>query len=217
MPPTTLQSDTQDATAASVAATLAAPTILADVSSTVIDTDIVPGIKRSLDVRLNQKVSQDVLRAIALELKSNDSRQYDRTFIVYYLPAMNVDSGGWATTNFNPTLDVRILGLTAQEEQALLTEPPATDREVTGSWLDETPYVGSRITIYREDGTLYIDFKYKDGSILKEELAEKPSPLGQRFDKKEGSSFGDHWIIDREGNLQIRDDNGLIYTAKKIQ
>ena len=67
----------------------------------------------NLDVRLNQKVSQDVLRAIALELKSNDSRQYDRTFIVYYLPAMNVDSGGWATTNFNPTLDVRILGLTA--------------------------------------------------------------------------------------------------------
>jgi len=48
-------------------------------------------------------------------------------------------------------------------------------------------------------------------------LVEKPSPLGQRFDMKEGSSFGDHWVINREGNLQIRDNAGLISTAKRIQ
>lgn len=196
----------------------AAPSIIPDdVSYTVIDTDIIPGIKRSLDVRLNQKVSQDVLRAIALELKSNDSRQYDRTFIAYYLPGMTVDAGAWATTHFNPTLDVRILGLTVPEEKALVTEPLAADREVTGSWLDEITYAGSRITIYREDGTLYIEWKFKDGSTLKEKLVEKPSPLGQRFDMKEGSSSGDHWVIDQEGNLQIRDNLGLISTAKKIK
>ena len=188
-----------------------------DVSYTVIGTDIIPSIKRSLDVRLNQKVSQDVLRAIALELKSSDSRQYDRTFIAYYLPGMTVNAGSWATTHFNPTLDVRILGLTVPEEKALVTEPLAADREVTGSWLDEITYAGSRITIYREGGTLYMDRKFKDGSGGKEELVEKPSPLGQRFDMKEGSSSGDHWVIDQEGNLQIRDNLGLISTAKKIK
>lgn len=189
--------------------------IPADVSYEVIDTDIVPGIKRSLDVRLNKKVSEDVLRAIALEVKSNDLRQYDRTFICYYLPDMAVGAGAWATTHFDPTLDVRILGLTAQEEQALVTEPTPSNREVIGSWLSEL--IGSQITIYREDDTLYIEQKFKDGSSLKEELVEKSSPLSQRFDLKKGSSFGDHWIIDRGGNLQIRDNAGLISTAKRIQ
>ena len=132
--------------------------IPADVSYLVIDSDIRPGIKRSLDIRLNKKVSEDVLRAIALELKSNDSRQYDRTFIVYYLRGMTVGAGGWATTHFDPTLEVRILGLTAQEEQAFVTEPAPSDREVIGRWLDES-FLGSQITIYREDGTLYMEQK----------------------------------------------------------
>ncbi len=194
----------------------ATPIIPADIPYSVIDTDIVPSIKRSLDVRLNKKVSEDVLRAIALELKSNDSRQYDRTFIVYYLPGMTVDAGGWGTTHFDPTLDVRILGLTAQEEQALLTERAPSDLEVIGSWLNESSFMGGRITIYREDGKLYMELKFSDGSSLNEELEEKSAPLGQRFDWIVGSGSGDHWIIDKEGNLQIRDSEGLISTAKRI-
>ena len=82
-----------------------------DVSYSVIATDNVPGIKRSLDVRLNKEVSEETLRAIALKLKSNESQEYERTFIGYYLPGMTIDAGYWATTHFNPTLDVRILGL----------------------------------------------------------------------------------------------------------
>ena len=191
------------------------PTLTPLPAYSVIATDVVPGIKRSLDVRLGKKVSEEELRAIAIELKSNDSRQYDRTFIVYYLPGVTVGSGGWATTHFNPTLDVRILGLTAQEEQALSTERALSDREIIGNWLSD--FMGGRITIYREDGTLYIEMKFNDGSNLKEELQEKSSPLGRRFDIIMASSFGDHWIIDREGNLQIRDSEGLISTAKRIQ
>ena len=126
-----------------------------------------------------------------------------------------VSNRSLASFRFNPTLDVRILGLTTQEEQALVTERPAPDGEIIGRWLDESP--GSLITIYREYGTLYMEWKFKDGSSLKEELVEKLSPLGQRFDWKEGSGFGDHWIIDREGNLQIRDNYGLVSTTTRIQ
>ena len=56
-----------------------------DVTYSVIQTNIVTGIRKSIDVRLNKKVSEDALREIALELKARDSRPYDRTFIVYYL------------------------------------------------------------------------------------------------------------------------------------
>ncbi len=57
------------------------PIIPDDVSYSIIDSSTLPGIKRSLDVRLSKKVSERTLRAIALKLKSQDSRDYDRTFI----------------------------------------------------------------------------------------------------------------------------------------
>jgi len=48
-------------------------------------------------------------------------------------------------------------------------------------------------------------------------LVARKSPLGQRFDKVADSTAGDHWILDSGGNLQLRDNEGLIATAKKIE
>jgi len=192
-------------------------TIPRDVSFSIIDSSTLPGIKRSLDVRLNKKVSEQTLCAIALKLKAQDSRAYERTFIEYYLPGMPVGAGAWATTHFNPNLEVRILGLKAEEEQKLAAQREPANREIIGRWLDESPFVGSRITIFREDGKLFIEHTFKDGSNLKKELVEKKTSPGRRFDKVEGSSAGDHWVLGSDGNLQVRDNDGLISTAKKIE
>jgi hypothetical protein len=192
-----------------------ASVIPANVSYEVLNTDIIPDIKRSLDIRLNKKVSEDVLRAIALELKSSDSNDYEHTFICYYLPDMTVGAGAWATTHFDPTLEINIYGLTVQEEQELIAEPTPSNVEIIGIWLDEL--TGTRIIFYQEDDMIFMEWQFKDGSSLKEEMIKSSSPLGQRFDKKEGSDYGDHWIIDQDGNLQIRDDFGVISTAQKVQ
>lgn len=188
-----------------------------DVSYSVIETNTIPGIKRSLDVRMNRKVPEDVLRAIALKLKAGDSRKYQRTFISYYLPGMKVGGGAWATSHFDPTLSVRILGLTAKEEKTLAAKQPPADQNVIGQWIDERPFVASRITIFREGSSIYIEQVFKDGSRLKKEVVEKKSSHGWRFDMIEVSSSGDHWVIDSRGILQIRDNEGLIATAKKIK
>lgn len=190
-------------------------TIPSDVSFSVIDSTTLPGIKRSLDVRLNKKVSEQILRALAFTLRAQDSRAYDRTFIAYYLPGMPVDAGAWATTHFNPNLEVRILGLTAEDENKLLTQPDLGG-EIIGRWLDESPFVGSRITIFRDEGRFFIEQIFKDGSSLKNEVVERKSSLGRRFDKVDAST-GDHWILDSKGNLQVRDNDGLIATAKKLE
>ena len=94
-----------------------------DVTYAIIDSHTIGGIKRSLDIRLNRKVPEDVLRAIALKLRSMDPRQFDRTFISYYLEGMQVGAGAWATTHFNPALEVRILGLSIEDEERLTREP----------------------------------------------------------------------------------------------
>ncbi|MCH7686317.1 MAG: hypothetical protein IH899_06510 [Planctomycetes bacterium] len=188
-----------------------------DVTYRIIDQNTVPGIKRSLDIELNKKVPKSVLTAIAHKLKSSDSASYERTFIGYYLPDMKRNAGYWATTHFNPDLDVRILGLTTDQEAALTKTTEDPSRDVVGNWLDERPFVGHKVSIFTQDSKLYMETTFKDGSQGKYELIEKPSPLGRRFEKVDGSAAGDHWILDSGGNLQLRDNEGIISTARKLQ
>ena len=135
-----------------------------DVSYSIINSTATAGIKRSLDVRLNKRVAEDTLRALALKLKSQDSRDYDRTFITYYLPGMTVGAGAWATTHFRPDLEVKIWGLWTEEEKKLTpaTRPaPAMGDVIRGgvhtesdfrvavaqffdAWPDEGDVVGAR-------------------------------------------------------------------------
>lgn len=195
-----------------------APAIPKDVTYTIIETHKIPGIKRSLDVRLNRRVSEGVLRSIAMELKSSDPATYERTFIVYLLPDMKVGAGAWATTHFNPNLEVRILGLTVEQEQRLRTETRPASRVVVGSWLDESAAgTANKVTIFREGGKLFMERKYPDGSSGKQEMIEKRVAGGMRFEKKAGSQFGEYYLIDRQGNLQCLDRDGQVWVAGKVE
>ena len=185
------------------------------VSYPVENTDIVSDHKRGLEVRLNKRVSEDVLRAIALELKKRDSREYDRTFIDYYLPDMELGAGAWATTHFNPDLEVRILGL-SKEQEAALSEIEDSDRDVMSGWLEDT-FTQSRYLLFRENGRLFMERTFGDGSSRVMEVVEKQSPHGRRLDRVEETNTDDYWVIDESGNLQLRDSEGLVTTAEKIE
>lgn len=196
---------------------------------TVINTSARPGIKRTIDVRLKRKELEGTLRVIANKLKSQDARKYDRTFISYYLPGMEVGSGAWATTHFDPDLEVRILGPTEAEGRIVIRrlaeKQLERNREVIGRWLDHDPSgrdsihnLGGRITIFRSAGKIFFEQNFKDGGTYKTELVwNRESPAGRRFDKVKRSRAGDHWIIGHDGNLQAHDDQGLISTSKKIK
>lgn len=129
------------------------------------------GIKRSIDVRLNHKVSEDVLRAIALKLKASDPKTYERTFICYYLPGQAVGAGAWATTHFNPGLEVRILDLGQPTEQGSVAdqfmkefEQKKPRQEPARIWTDNTgkyhikaafmEVTGDKVRIRRENGRI---------------------------------------------------------------
>ncbi len=188
-----------------------------DVKYSIIKTDVLHNFKRSLDVRLNRRVTKDVLRSIALKLKSEDPKNYERTFISYVLPKMVVNSGAWATTHFNPSLEIKILGLTIEQAENILKDTKDSSRKVIGSWLDERPFSSNKITIYLQNEKLYMEQRFPDGTSSNSEIIENKSSDGRRFQDKEGSDFGDYYLIDRQDNLQIRDQEGLIATAIKIK
>ena len=174
-------------------------------------------VKRSIDVRLDKKVSVEVLRTMARKLKNMERKKYDRTFIAYYLPNMEVGAGAWATSHFNPELEVRILGLTAEEEEKMARAAKSTSRDVVGIWMDDRPYVGATITIYRENKKLYLESKYNDGSGSTEEMTETQSTIGTKLVEKGGNPHGEYFVLDIKGNLQVGDNDGIFLKYKKLQ
>lgn len=199
-----------------VSAQSSAPTVPDDVTYNIIDQETIPGIKRSLSIRLNKKVTKDVLTAIANELKRSDSTTYERTFIGYYLPGMEINAGYWASTHFNPDLDVRILGLAVDEETALRQITVDPSRNTVGNWLEERRGAAYRISIFSEADQLHMEQTFPDGSQGKYKLIEKSSPLGRRFEKMGRSFPGEHWILDSTGDLQLHGIEGHFSTASRL-
>lgn len=187
-------------------------TIPKNISYSIIKSTALRNTKRSVDVRLAGKVSEDILRLIARKIKTQDTIKYDRIFIAYYLPNMEVGSGAWATTHYNPKLEVKVLGLSKAEEEKRNSEPKDLSRDVIGVWYDERPYIGAKITLYKKTGKLFIETIYKDGSKSKKRLIEKLFNSNRRFDTVIKSNFGEYWILDTDGKLKIYDNDGYIFT-----
>ena len=177
--------------------------------------DRIPGAKLSLHVELSRKVSEDTLRTIALKLKSDESSRYERIFITYSLPGMTPGAGAWATTHFNPTLKVEILGMTEEEATSLAAERSGSrNTQVIGQWREE--FVGYIVTIRRNEGSLIMERKFRDGSSGTTELVEKNVSGERRFARKDGR-LGEYYVVDSKGNLKSFDNDGLIDTLLAIE
>jgi hypothetical protein len=93
-------------------------------------------------------------------------------------------------------------------------DEPSPGREVIGSWHDARPYGVPRITIYRENSQTYVDYVFDENTRTKMPATEVQAPDGRHFVKVEPDATGDHWVLTPDGNLQLRDDQGLIAIAR---
>jgi hypothetical protein len=185
------------------------------VAYTVEGTTTSPREKRSVDVRINRELSKDELGRLAVALRDEDPH-YERTFITFYLPGMEVGSGGWATAHFNPDLKVVVQGEPGAQAAQSVEAPraPAAQGGTVGRWRDARPYVGGEIVLIRDDGKFRVERKFGDGSSLTQEVGERPGSGGRRFNVR-GGSYGEYYLLTSGGDLQIWDSEGLITTARK--
>ena len=185
--------------------------IPSDLIYEVISEDTFLDERRSLDVRLSHPVDESGLEALAWELKGRESRSFNRTFIVYYLPEMPVDEGGWATSHFRPDLVVRILGIEAGAESRLSALRSEHGDDLLGAW--ENNQVGSASTfalIQPTQGFSIIQI-YPDGSARRIPVNEVASRRGRRFEDPE-NRFGEFYLL-REGRFELHDTEGLVFFA----
>ena len=69
-----------------------------------------PPWKASLNIEIPRKMTEEELRAGAKQIyKALRGSQYKVVFMLWYLPGMKHDGGAWASTNFNPNLEIRIM------------------------------------------------------------------------------------------------------------
>lgn len=97
--------------------------IPADLDYSILSEKELPPFKRSLIVLLPRKVPMSVLRTLAIRLRDADPTHYDRTFIFYYLPGWTVNHGSWATSHFDPELEVKLFAVSAAESERDYLQP----------------------------------------------------------------------------------------------
>ena len=168
--------------------------------------------KRILEIQLNTRVSADVLREIALELKSKEERQYERTFIFYSLAESvpGITSDPWATSHFSPTFEVRVLGLSDKEADFLVGQPVTHGDKRVGTWIVERQSASHRATIYRGGAAIKMEVLVPGGERSTTEMVEVPSRFSRIRFKPNGS--GDQYEVDSGGTLRIYD----AYNPEKV-
>jgi hypothetical protein len=176
------------------------------------------GLKVSLDVRLEKRVSKERLVEIANELHGFKNNKQPRLYIGYLLPGRKLNTGCWATTDFNPTLKVKILGMTKEEAKKI--SQPKTEKkgkEIIGTWLDKSVQgLEGRITIYKIGNKLFMRKVFKDGSTRNDECVQYKVGKQTRI-KKKHDKLGDYFVIDPKGYLWNGDAEGLWGKCKKIK
>jgi hypothetical protein len=200
-------SDTETATATTHTTNTAPPVninfkILSDEST---------GSARKVEIQLEERTDTSKLAIIAKRVKATEQREYERTFIGYRLK----DEGDsyWATTHYNPALEIKILG-TTQRDHLLLQKKVVTQENVFGSWLVQRG-IEHKLVAYRKNGSVFIKAIYSSGEN-EEQFEESSLKAGIKLQDESGKDHGEYYLINQNGDLEFWSENGNYYTAKKI-
>lgn len=199
-------------------------------------------IKRSIDVRLDRRITQQQLKILAQKIKALDSNHYDRTFICYFLPHQKLNAGAWASTHYNPQLKVQILGATVADVKGFRTfsilngwqvpepakapsaEPviwseirdiPVNLRhggEIIGEWIFDQGELSHKITVFKKNGTTMMNKYYRGGKQGTEKLKSTKVRQGLRLEQLESNSFGEYFVVSKNNQLEFYDSQGLFLT-----
>lgn len=168
--------------------------------------------KNQLTIELNQKLTEGQIATLAEKLFDSKPKQR-RFYIFYLLHGMKNGSGAWATSHFDPELDIQILGSTSQEdENADKVSSEKIDGNVIGKWREEQ-YTSSNYVIYKKGKQTFIKTIYKNGQTSEEELTEKKVKNGVRYDYKEGGYNGEYFVLNSNEELEFYNSENKNFTT----
>lgn len=170
-------------------------------------------IKRTVEVELPDRVDEETLKALAEKIHSLSDVSVERTFIGYQLKGDHKNQNYWATTHYNPHLDVNIIGATAEDYEKLISMQNP-EGEVLGSWVVSWGYT-YKMTVYRVNNKTYVRNTFADGSMADQEVELSQTGQGFKLQDEAGKGHGEYYIINNVGNIEFWGKSGNFYTATK--
>lgn len=169
-------------------------------------------VKRTVEVVLPNRVDEETLRQVAQYINEEAQSSFERTFIGYHIEGER-PGVYWATTHYNPSLDVKIIGST-EEEHGKLSQPSNAPGTVKGRWRLSMGF-DSQLVMYELDGKAFMRSIYGDGSSSDKELTLSQSG-GRKVAKEVGNQHGEYFVIAESGDLELWGNNGRFATATKL-
>jgi|AntRauTorckE5430_2_1112549.scaffolds.fasta_scaffold13730_2 hypothetical protein len=188
--------------------------IPSDISYSIIDEEINESFsKTNINIRLNKRIDEEVLTEIAKELKSART-EYSKVWIFYLLPNMTLGKGAWATTNFAPDLDVKILGCTIEEISGM--ESTKVTGEILNKWKDYNAHSECIKYLVKEDQILKMKtISCKDGWNHVQVLKETNQNGKIKYEYE--NDFGEYYLVQKNGILSIFSEDGKFGDLMKIE
>jgi hypothetical protein len=171
--------------------------------------------KSNVEVQLVAKVDEVRLEQIALELRE-DRSEFDKLWIFYYLPDMEVGKGAWATTHFTPDLEVEIGGNTEAQEAQVKTEEIAANETVLGKWYEEQ-ITRMGFSLIEREGKLYLRTTFPTGGHMDTEVIETKVKGTRRLDPVEANAHGEYQVIEVDGTLGLYGNDGRFAVGQVVK
>ncbi len=177
---------------------------------TLINKELGSNTKCILDIRLEDRIEEGQIRALAEHLRTAEGANCSPLFIFYFLPG---DVPGtdiaWAYSHYNPDLQVNINALDLPTKATLEAAPIGEAEDVVGVWLD-TGAVPHKIIIRKINSSYQMTTLFDDGSGSTKTLTVKVVDGEERLYEDIDNSFGDYMVIKKNGYLAYYDNAGFI-------
>lgn len=166
--------------------------------------------KNQIIVELSRKISIGQIATLADKFYKSKPEQR-RFYIFYLLPGMkNGETISWATSHFDPELEIKVLGSTAEEENSL--EVLSTIKgKIVGKWHEEA-YTSMNYVIYLNKNKVYLMMFLGDSKGKSEQMISKKIGSTTRYDYKDKSHFGEYFIINSKEELEFYNGGGENFT-----
>jgi hypothetical protein len=167
--------------------------------------------KNQLEVEISEKLTEGQIATLSEKLY--DSKNEQRRFYIFYkLKGAENIAAAWATSHFDPELEIVIIGSTTAEDVNKDKLSEKIDGEVIGKW-DENKYTFSNLIIYKKDNKAFIKTVFKNGQTSDEELEESKTEKGIRYDYKGGGYNGEYFILNKENGLELYNSENKNFTT----
>lgn len=156
--------------------------------------------KRSVEIELKERITEDELRWIAAQVMASGTTKTERTLIGYRLASAN-PTAYWATTHYDPDLKVSIQGFSkdAFEKLSAATLPAKYSDGLVGVWLYESMQWIDVIT--KKGSKLFLAILNTDGDeVVYDDLITKKVDGVTQYRQK-NSEHDEYFVLGPKGEL----------------